>query len=163
MYFLTVTIVRRQWLAILKSIYIFPSIVRFLYTLFWAFVEQIYAEGTRLLRQVYSYPLWWCGTHTLEEDHTHPLLAMPWVGRVWASNRVKSVSFYLARKQIVLYASCLTYSSNKRHWIIWVVLLYFTWELNKDSTVTEDPSRYPGVGPSTIQPQHICSSTNLCK
>ncbi len=49
----------------------------------------------------------------------------------------------------------LAYSSNKRHWIIWVVLLYFTWELNKDYTVTEDPSRYPGIGPSTIQPQHV--------
>jgi hypothetical protein len=92
--------------------------------------------------------------------HTHiwgrppPLHAMPWVGRVWASNRVKSVSFYLGRKHIVCMLHVLAYSSNKRPWIIWVVLLYFSWELNKDYTVTEDPSRYLGIGPSTIQPQH---------
>ncbi len=44
--------------------------------------------------------------HTHLRKTTHPLHAVPWGGRVWASYRVKSVSFYLASKHIVLYASC---------------------------------------------------------
>ncbi len=44
--------------------------------------------------------------HTHLRKTTHPLHAVPWVDRVWASYRVKSVSFYLASKHIGLYASC---------------------------------------------------------
>ncbi len=102
--------------------------------------KEIHAEGTRLLRQVYSYPKWWCGTHTLEEDHTHTLHSVPWVGRVWASYRVKSVSLSSTWLADILYVSCFS--------------LFKAIELNKVYTVTEDPTRNPGIGPSTIQPQH---------
>ncbi len=96
--------------------------------------------------------------HTHWRKTTHTLHAVPWVGRVWASKRVKSVSLrstYLASRHIVCFMFWLI-QSNKRHWIIWVACLYFTWELNKVYTVTEDPTRYPGIVPSTVQPQHIC-------
>ncbi len=120
--------------------------------------RRIHAERTRLLRQVYSYPLWWCGTHTFEEDHTPPsLLCHEWVecGHPTEWSQLAS-TWQGSRLYCMLHV--LAYASNKRHWIIWVVLLYFTWELNKDYTVTEDPSRYPGIGPSTIQPQHTSSN-----
>jgi hypothetical protein len=38
--------------------------------------------------------------------HTHTLQAVPWMGRAWASNRVKSVSLSSTWLQDILYASC---------------------------------------------------------
>jgi hypothetical protein len=44
--------------------------------------------------------------HTLKEDHTYTLQAVPWMGRVWASNKVKSVSLSSTWLSDLLYVSC---------------------------------------------------------
>jgi hypothetical protein len=48
-------------------------------------------------------------THWRRTTHT-PLYAVPWMGRVWASNRVKSVSLCSTWPQHILYASCFSFS-----------------------------------------------------
>jgi hypothetical protein len=98
-------------------------------------------------------------THLRKTTHTPSMLCHEWVECGHSTEWSQLASTWL-EDTLYCMLHVLAYSSNKRHWIIWVVLLYFTWELNKDYTVTEDPSRYPGIGPSTIQPQHICWGRN---
>jgi hypothetical protein len=93
-------------------------------------------------------------THLRKTTHTPSMLCHEWVECGHPTEWSQLASTWLA-STLYCMLHVLAYWSNKRHWIIWVVLLYFTWELNKDFTVTEDPSRYPGIGPSTIQPQHL--------
>ncbi len=92
-------------------------------------------------------------THLRKTTHTPSMLCHEWVECGHPTEWSQLASTWLgSRLYCMLHVKA--YSSNKRHWIIWVVLLYFTWESNKDFTVTEDPSRHPGIRPSTIQPQH---------
>ncbi len=93
-------------------------------------------------------------THLRKTTHSPSMLRHEWVECGHPTEWSQLASTCLG-STLYCMLHVLAYSSNKRHWIIWVVLLYFTWELNKDYTVTEDPSRYPGFGPSMIQPQHI--------
>jgi hypothetical protein len=97
--------------------------------------------------------------------HTHirggpPLHAVPWVGRVWASYRVKSVSFSSTWLADILYASCFSLFKAIKD-IESFELFIFTWELNKVYTVMEDPTSYPGIRPSTIQPQHLYQGSEI--
>ncbi len=92
-------------------------------------------------------------THLRKTTHTPSMLCHEWVECGHPTEWSQLASTWLG-STLYCMLHVLAYSNNKRHFI-WVVLLYFTWELNKDYTVTEDPSRYPEIGPSTIQPQHI--------
>ena len=93
-------------------------------------------------------------THLRKTTHTPSMLCHEWVECGHPTEWSQLASTWL-RSSLYCMLHVLAYSSNKRHWIIWVVHLYFTWELNKVYTAMEDPTRYPGIGPSTIQPQHI--------
>ena len=70
--------------------------------------EMIYAERLKKNRwSILSLLMMWY-THIEGRPHTHTLHALPWMGRVWASNRVKSVSLSSTWLQHILYALCVS-------------------------------------------------------
>jgi hypothetical protein len=98
-------------------------------------------------------------THTLKENHTHTLHAVPWMGRVWASNRVKSVSLSSTWLQGILYASCFGLFKAIKYIESFELFIFISLESKiKVLRLRRTRTRYPGIRPFTIQPQHVFSS-----